>query len=259
MPEISEYARSAGDAFARLVQTVETLRDPGGCPWDAEQTHSSLRPHLLEEVYELLEAIDAGDDKAIEEELGDLMTHLAFHTDMGRHGGNFDARTTADRVVEKLVARHPHVFGDGDRIDDAEAVVDQWEALKRNESGRTSVVKSLPSAMPALAYAASVQRRAVKAGVNWPEDDGDKEKKLFGLAGGETEADTERRAGRMLLQVAREVRDAGIDPETALRAASLQFRDRVLRAEVFAGGTPLAELDAAARSAVWERAREALT
>ena len=156
---------AAGEAYGDLVQLVETLRDPGGCPWDREQTHVSLRPHLIEEAYEALEAFDSRDNNAIEEELGDLMTHVVFHADIGRREDAFDGASVARRVIEKLRRRHPHVFSDGEKIGQSQDVVDRWEALKRAESGKTSVASSLPSAMPALAYSASLQKRASRAGV----------------------------------------------------------------------------------------------
>ena len=247
-----EYAGEAGEAFADLIATVQRLRSPGGCPWDAEQTHVSLRQYLLEEAYELLEAIDSADTAGMEEELGDLMTQLAFHTDIARRSGTFDAASVARKVVQKLIQRHPHVFGDAEKLSEASDVVDRWEALKRAESGRTSIIASLPVAMPALAYAASVQRRAVKAGLPWPEKA--PERPAFSRHEGESDAEAEARGGEMLMQVALDVRQAGIDPEIALRAAAMKFRERVLRAEELADGKPLAELSEDERKRVWEAA-----
>lgn len=252
MSEISMSARRAGDAFARLIATVERLRDPGGCPWDADQTHSSLRQYLLEETYELLDALDSGDSEGVEEEIGDILTQVAFHADIARRDGRFDAASAAEKVREKLIQRHPHVFGDGEQLTDPEEVVDRWEQLKRNESGRTSAVASLPSSMPALALAGSVQRRAVKAGLRWPERNS--ESRLFEPAVDEQKEAAEERAGEMLMQAAREVRQAGIDPEIALHSAAVALRERVLRAEALAGGVPLADLDDAERERVWREA-----
>ena len=252
-----EYATEAGEAFAELIATIQRLRSPGGCPWDAEQTHVSLRQYLLEESYELLDAIDSGDATGMEEELGDLMTQLAFHTDIAHRAGTFDAATAARKVVQKLIHRHPHVFGDGEKLSDAEEVVDRWEALKRAESGRTSIIASLPVAMPALAYAASVQRRAAKAGLPWPEKPADaSEGPAFSKREGESDAEAEARAGEMLMRVAMDVRQSGIDPEIALRAVAMKFRERVLRAEALADGKPLADLSEDERARVWKAAQE---
>jgi MazG family protein len=254
MPDIekSEYARKAGDAFADLIATVELLRNPGGCPWDAEQTHLSLRQHLLEETYELLDAIDSGNSGDIEEELGDVMTHMAFHSDIARREGNFDAVSIAQKVQQKLVRRHPHVFTDDERLTDSEDVVDRWEKLKREESGRTSAVASLPAAMPALALSGSIQRRTIKAGLPWPPDR--TEEPIFERQDNESDEQAEERAAHLLMKIAREVRQAGVDPEIALRTAAVALRDRVLRAEKQANGVPLADLEPATRENLWTQA-----
>jgi len=248
----SEQARIAGEAFAELVATVERLRNPGGCPWDAEQTHVSLRPNLLEETYETLEAIDAGDPKGLEEELGDILTQIVFHADIARRVDDFDAASVCDAVRAKLINRHPHVFGGEDAVEDSDDVVDRWEALKRAESGgNRSIVASLPAVMPALAYSSSVQKRVMRAGLPWPE------KHAMPLAfvsiEGQTTEEGEERAGRYLMAVARQVHAAGIDPETALRKATVKLRDHVLRAEEEAGDEPLAEMDGVKRAKIWDR------
>lgn len=251
MSSQSEQAQEAGRAFAELTATVELLRNPGGCPWDAEQTHVSLRPNLLEETYETLEAIDSGDPASLEEELGDIITQIVFHADMARRVDEFDAAGLCDAVREKLIRRHPHVFGDDAAVEDSEEVVDRWEALKRAESGgNRSIVASLPSAMPALAYSSSVQRRVMRAGLPWPEQHA--MPLAFGAVEGESLEDGEARAGEYLMAVARQVHAAGIDAETALRKATVGLRDHVLRAEDVAGDTPLAEMDDAERRVIWD-------
>jgi MazG family protein len=247
----SDQAKAAGEAFAELTATVELLRDPGGCPWDAEQTHVSLRPNLLEETYETLEAIDSGNPKSLEEELGDIITQIIFHADIARKEDNFDAASICDAVREKLISRHPHVFGDEDSVEDSEQVVDRWEALKRAESGgKRSIVASLPSAMPALAYSSSVQRRVMRAGLPWPEQHA--MPLAFGSIEGESLEEGEERAGEYLMGVARQVHAAGIDAETALRKATVSLRDHVIRAEEVAGDDALAEMDDAERSKIWD-------
>ena len=252
MIEISEHARRAGDAIAELIATVELLRNPGGCPWDADQTHISLRQYLLEETYELLDAIDSGESGDIEEELGDVLTQIAFHSDIAHRENRFDAESVARKVQEKLVRRHPHVFADAEKLTNPEEVVDRWENLKREESGKTSAVASLPAAMPALALAGSVQRRAVKAGLRWPEEDS--VAPIFEQRDGESSEHVEQRAATLLMKVAREVRQAGVDPEIALRTAAIALRGRVLRAEELADGVPLAELEPALRDRLWSEA-----
>ncbi len=254
MSSLSEQAKLAGEAFAELIATVELLRDPGGCPWDAEQTHVSLRPNLLEETYETLEAIDSGDPKSLEEELGDIITQIVFHADMARREDNFDAASICNAVREKLIHRHPHVFGDEKAVDDSEEVVDRWEALKRTEAGGSrSIVASLPVAMPALAYSSSVQRRVMRAGLPWPE------KHFmpitFGSIEGDSLEDGEERAGEYLMAVVREVYAAGIDAETVLRKAAVGLRDHVMRAEELAGDEVLAEMDDKDRTRIWDETK----
>ncbi len=247
----SEQATAAGAAFAELVATVELLRNPGGCPWDAEQTHSSLRPNMLEETYEALEAIDSGDLGSLEDELGDLVTQIIFHADIARRDDNFDAASICSAVRNKLIRRHPHVFGSDEALKDSGDVIDRWEALKRAESGgNRSIVASLPTAMPALAYSSSVQRRVMRAGLPWPEKHA--MPLMFGKIDGESASDGEDRAGKYLMAVARQVQAAGIDPETALRKAAISLRNHVLRAEKLSEDVPLAELDDNERERIWD-------
>ena len=138
-------AKNDQTGFQFLVETVRTLRDPGGCPWDAEQTHQSLRPNLLEEAYETLEAIGDADADALEEELGDVMVQIIFHADIARRNGDFDADSLCRKVAEKLIRRHPHVFGDAEKLESGEEVVDRWERIKRQEAGGIrSIVASFP-------------------------------------------------------------------------------------------------------------------
>lgn len=251
MSSKSEQALAAGAAFSELVATVELLRDPGGCPWDAEQTHLSLRPNLLEETYETLEAIDSGIAPSMEEELGDIVTQIVFHADIARREGLFDAASITSSVREKLMRRHPHVFGDGDDVDGSKDVLDRWENIKRMEAGgKRSIVESLPSAMPALAYSSSIQRRVMRAGLPWPE------KHAMPLAfmkiDGESFEDGEERAGEYLMAVVRQVDNAGIDAEAALRKATLKLRDHVMRAEDLAQDGPLPDMDNDDRFRIWD-------
>ena len=239
--------KPTGRTFEDLLRVVEALRDPGGCPWDAEQTHQSLRSYLLEETYETLEAIEDGGPEQISEELGDLLTHIAFHVDIAVRAGEFDAEDVISGVIDKLVRRHPHVFSDAEKMLDASEVVEQWEDLKRRERGRRSIVESLPVSMPALSYAASVMGRAAKAGV--PIDDVAPEGN-----GGEMPLNSEADAGRYLMGVTRRVEAAGHDPETALRSYSLELRNRIMRAEKAIEPRSLSELSTDEMRTVWEQA-----
>jgi XTP/dITP diphosphohydrolase len=199
-----------------LVVTMDRLR--AECPWDAKQTHTSLAPHLLEEPYEALEALESGDFSAFREELGDVLLQVVFHA---RIASDFDIDDVADGIVEKLVRRHPHVFGDV-TVADAEEVKRNWDAIKKQEKAERAVVPGagpasasaldgVPFGQPALALAAQLQRRAGRAGV--PED-------LAGLPG-------DGDIGAELFRLVTRARDAGIDPELELRAAARRYRDLV--------------------------------
>lgn len=246
--------------FDDLVEVVKRLRDPGGCPWDRQQTHESLRPHLLEECYELLESIDANDAEGMAEELGDLLVQIVFHADMGRRHSEFTATDVVAGARNKLIRRHPHVFGDGQKLDSADQVAARWEDIKRKERGPNykKVADALPAAMPALAYAANLQQRAERSGIPWrqyrPEEpDANGRERELGTP--EVSAkQRERAAGELLFDLVAKIRDAGIDPETALRVAAVDFRERVRRTEEAAGQTPLSSLDQEERSRLWMNA-----
>ena len=210
-----------------LVKVMARLRAPGGCPWDREQTHRTLGRHLLEEAHELLEAIDRDDDDAIRDELGDLLLQVVFHAEIASDDGRWDVDDVARRLVEKLVHRHPHVFGDVE-VSGAEEVLTNWEQLKAEETGgRTGVDEGIPATLPALARAAKVQRRAAGWGVEWST----KEAALSALKE-EVEAlsdapdDPEREIGEVLFAAVAAARKLGVDAETALRRTTRDFAER---------------------------------
>ena len=224
MPRPDAPSRTVED----LLAVVERLRDAGGCPWDREQTHASLRPNLLEESYEALEALDLGDVDALAEELGDLLVQVTFHADIARRAGEWTMADVVGGVIDKLVRRHPHVFEEGGlRLETAEQVSQQWDALKSKEPGRDSITNGLPTGMPALAYAGALQRRAGRAGLPVPSGDG--------ALNGIDEAEQEAVAGRQLFEAVARVQASGIDPEVALRAEALRYRDRIRRTEKLVG------------------------
>ncbi len=255
MDSTTEQIEDAGNAFQNLVDTVHRLRDPDGCPWDGEQTHLSLRPNLLEEAYETLEAIEGEDGAAIEEELGDLLIQIVFHADIARRNGDFDASSVCRKVAEKLIRRHPHVFGDAQKLGSGEDVIDRWEQIKREEAGGVrSIVASVPKTLPALVQSAVLQRRAKRAGLQLaPEQESPGA--LADYKSDEADRDVEQRAGEFLAAAVRQVQDLGVDPETALLKVNSALRERVLRAEELAGGVALAELPDEDRERIWERAR----
>ena len=241
-------------SFHKMIETVKVLRAPGGCPWDAEQTHSSLRPNLLEEAYETLDAIDSGDPSLLEEELGDLLIQIAFHADIANAKQEFNADSICDKVADKLQRRHPHVFGDADKLDNSEDVVDRWERLKRQEAGGyRSIVASVPKSLPALAHSAIIQKRAIRAGLNI----GQESDILTGFQSrqeNESDEEVEIRAGKFLMAIVRQMQSDGIDPETALRKSNINLLNQVLRAEELAGCTALADLTYEEREQIWAQA-----
>jgi len=151
--------------FDDLVDVVQTLLGPGGCPWDREQTHSSLRKYLLEETYELIEAVDSDDLKGMAEELGDLLVHVLFHAEMAKAAGEFELGDIVHSASNKMIGRHPHVFGDTEAAT-ADDVLQNWDQLKREEKGgQRRIADAVPKSMPALSYASELQNRVERAKV----------------------------------------------------------------------------------------------
>ncbi len=226
LPEIELLPGSwdvPGARLLDLVDVMDRLRSPGGCPWDAGQTHESLLPYLLEEAYETVEVIEAGDLVGLREELGDLLLQVVFHARIGEEHplDPWSVDDLAGGIVDKLISRHPHVFSDADAATAAD-VEDSWEAIKRAEKGRSSAVDGVPLAQPALALAAKLLSRAAKAGVlvDVPE-----------LALPSAGALTSAAVGDLLLAVVAAARSAGVDAEAALRASSRGYALRVRASE----------------------------
>lgn len=228
--------RSVGASFARFDELVRALRE--GCPWDREQTHESLRRHLIEESYEVLDALDALRDAVaagdpapgyehLEEELGDLLFQVFFHATLAAEEGWFTVADVADRVHDKLRARHPHVFGDV-VAETADDVLATWEQLKKAEKGRASVMEGIPSALPSLLYALKVQKKAAGEGYLEP-DVAEPAAALRDLLAGLDATDAgsdEATVGRLLFAAVALARRSGADPEDVLRQAALGYRDR---------------------------------
>lgn len=221
-----------GRRLLDLVRVMARLREPGGCPWDAEQTHRTLAPHLLEETHELIEAIEAEDDEAIRDELGDVLLQVVFHAQIAASDGRWDVDDVARGLVDKLVYRHPHVFGTVD-VADAEEVLVNWEKLKAAESGgRKGVNDDIPATLPALARAAKVQRRAAGWGFEWRSVDSAmealrEEVDELGRAQGAEEAEAE--LGDVLFAAVAVARKRGVDAESALRRSVGTFAVRYER------------------------------
>jgi tetrapyrrole methylase family protein/MazG family protein len=249
-------------SFDDLVGVVETLLGAGGCPWDREQTHSTLRRYLLEESYELIEAIDAEDARGMTEELGDLLVHVLFHSEMARRQGEFELGDVIESAASKMIGRHPHVFEEGVDAATAEEVLGRWEDLKRREKAgkKRLVADAVPKAMPALAYAAEIQSRASKAGLSWREENSDTapdatlSATLSEKLSVAPEDTREQVAGEALFNLVAEMKAVGVDPETALRSHALAFRSRLERTEIAAGDASIADLPSEELRALWQGA-----
>src|SRR5205814_1994939 len=152
--------------IARLLQIMARLRAPGGCPWDREQTHQSIRHNLIEECYETVDTLDTGDMAEFKDELGDLLLQIVFHAQMASEAGTFDFDDVAKTIADKLIRRHPHVFGKV-RADDSAAVLKQWEAIKKQEKNSHSIYNEIPRSLPALIKADKIQRKAARVGFDW--------------------------------------------------------------------------------------------
>ena len=238
--ELAQARQAPGAALLRLVEVMDTLRV--SCPWDARQTHESLAPSLLEECYEALEALEGGEEAALCDELGDVLLQVVFHARIAAErvdGTGFTVDDVATGIVDKLIRRHPHVFGDV-HVSGPEDVKRNWDAIKAAErasaGGPPSVVGSVPFSQPALALAAQLQRRAERAGApaeladllaTDPAGSGAAEPNSAGEPNGAAEPDGVSDIGAELFSLVAKARAAGLDPELELRAAARRYRDRV--------------------------------
>jgi tetrapyrrole methylase family protein / MazG family protein len=232
VPEGPIPSSQHGERLLDLVRLMARLRGPGGCPWDAEQTHRSLARHLLEETHELLDAIDAGDDDAMRDELGDVLLQVVFHAQMAADEGRWDVDDVAERLVRKLVHRHPHVFGEVE-VAGADEVLVNWEKLKAEETGeRAAVDHDIPSTLPSLARAAKVQRRAAGWGFEWRSTSSAVaalREEVDELAAADDPEGAEEEVGDVLFATVAVARKLGIDAESALRRTVRAFSERYER------------------------------
>jgi tetrapyrrole methylase family protein/MazG family protein len=263
MPDHQE-SRPYPDGVGAIFEVAHRLRAPDGCPWDREQTHESLRPYLLEETYELLEVIDRGLEEArLLEELGDVLLQVAMHSAIAEEKGSFDAAQVSEAAAAKMVARHPHVFGDVE-VASAEDVLRNWEHQKAAEAAKSgkqdeTVLDRVPATLPALAWVLNMQKRGARVGFDLatPEGAADEvEERARALAGAGDGDGAFDQVGELLLAAVSLARMRKVNPEDALRSAGQRFRDRFARMdrEVTASQRSYRDIDRNELRERWERA-----
>lgn len=255
-------------SYEDLLHIMALLRSPGGCPWDREQTHTSLRRNFLEESCEVVEAIDRGDSAGLCEELGDALLQVVFHAQLEAEQGGFTMDDVVDGICKKLVYRHPHVFGN-EHVENSTLELDRWEELKRAEKGQQSAadaVDAVARTLPALWRAEKIQSKAAKAGFDWPsgdgaiqkleEETGELRRALAELSGSpDAPHGVREEAGDVLFIAAKIAADHGVDPEEALHAACDKFARRFRFVESSAP-TPLDQLPEADKLSLWKQAKQ---
>ena len=249
--------------YEDLLRVIHILRSPGGCPWDQEQTHQSIRREFLEESYEAVEAIDTGDVALLREELGDVLMQVVFHADIEADAGRFTMADVVDEITKKMIYRHPHVFADV-QADNTEQVLVNWEQLKQTEKGQktaTDTLDSVARTLPQLWRAEKIQKKAAKAGFDWADISGALDKLeeetaelREAVASG---SGVEEELGDVLFAAVKVARFAGVDPEVALSATCEKFirRFRAVEEAVTARGAAMKDLPLEELTALWNQAK----
>lgn len=244
-------------SFERLVNIVSTLLGPEGCPWDKAQTHKSLKHHLIEESYEVAEAIDSNNPKLLKEELGDLLLQIVMHAEMDSQNGHYDIYDVIESISEKLIRRHPHVFGET-RLANAEEVLKRWDEIKKEEKENDgSILEGVPKSMPALMRAQEISKRASRVGFDWESPEGviekirEEERELMEAIKGGDKAKIEHELGDLLFAIVNLARWLGIDAEEALSQMVTRFTTRFMAMEKRAE-SPLRELTFEEWDELWE-------
>ena len=255
--------QSPGALFERFLDTMHRLRGPAGCPWDREQTPTSLKPHLIEEAYEVLEAIESGEADPLREELGDLLLQVVFHAEIAAERGEFEIADVLARLIDKLVSRHPHVCG-ATSVDTPRQALAQWEAIKQREAEmhgrRRSVIDGVPRALPALLRAQRVQAKAARVSFDWSDARAawtKVEEEVQEAAAALIDGDPERlreELGDVLFSLVNVARLSAIDAEDALQRAIEKFRHRftTMESELIARGKSIATVSSEELEQSWE-------
>ncbi len=256
---------TVGESFEKLVDIMHRLRAPGGCPWDGEQTHESIKPYLIEEAYEVLEAIDSKDDTELRTELGDLLLQVVFHAEMAAETDRFSIVGVIDAICEKLVRRHPHVFGDTE-VSGSKEVLENWSKIKQRErrnSNDASALAGVPKAMPALLRAHRIAEKASSAGFDWSRPEGVLDKLREELAeleqavASEGTQRIEAELGDLLFAATSLARHLGIRSEDALGGATNRFEARFRNMErtLEADERDLTEMTEGEKESAWQQAK----
>ena len=255
--------QSPGVRFERILDIMNRLRGPGGCPWDREQTPTSLKPYLLEEAYEVLEALESGTPGALCEELGDLLFQVVFHTELARERGEFEMADVLSRLGDKMVTRHPHVFGDA-TVESPRQALAQWEAIKQREAvaagRRRSVIDGVPRALSSLLRAQRIQSKAARVNFDWPDAraawskvEEETREAAAALSSGDRER-LQEELGDVLFSLVNVARLSAIDAEEALHGAIEKFRRRftTMEEDLNARGTSVASVSSEELERSWE-------
>ena len=262
MSEQNKNRLSVEEAFAKLTRIVHRLRAPGGCPWDRKQTPKSLKQYIVEEAYEVLDAIDMESDAALCEELGDLLLQVSLQSDIAEEKGAFDIVDVIQGLSQKLIRRHPHVFGDTE-VSGADEVISNWEQIKQKEKKGRGLFDGLPVHLPALQTAARMGEKAARIGFDWDSIEGVRDKvdeELDEVAVAIRNQDRQAIAdeiGDLLFSVAQWARHLKVEPEEALRGSCGRFKARFSKMEEMSADAekPLQEMDINALEALWQRAK----
>ncbi|HTU44271.1 MAG TPA: nucleoside triphosphate pyrophosphohydrolase [Bryobacteraceae bacterium] len=261
----AERAAEAGKKFAHLVSVMARLRAPGGCPWDRKQTFDTIKSYLLEEAYEVMDAIDRRDWQGVAEELGDLLLQPVFFAEMAAEQGLFTISDSLDAINEKLIRRHPHVFGDA-IAETAEDVKQRWDEIKKREKAAgdagssASVLEGVPRNLPALMEAEKISHKAAALGFEWPDIGGVMEKlqeeaaELAHARGGTDQEHIEHEIGDLLFTLVNLARFLKVDPEQALRKTNARFRRRFAHIESQAGDA-MASMPLDRMEELWQEAK----
>jgi len=248
--------------FDTLRQIIARLRSPDGCPWDREQTHASLKGNLLEESYETLEAIDSGQPAKLCEELGDLLLQIVLHAQIAAEAGHFQIEDVISGITQKLIRRHPHVFGQA-RVNDAQEVSLRWEQIKNQERPGQSLLDGLPQGMPALSYSQAMQRRVARVGFDWEKTDDILDKLAEEVAEFKDSPNHQQQVqefGDLLFVLVNLARRLDIEPEESLRQANQRFarRFRLMEEECQRRGVHLSSLSLKEMDGLWDEAKRKL-